>query len=86
MSLTVVEIAADVVAGCLAASKLLSAAQPLWSKLPKWLSVAIPVVVADLPLVASYFGVVTTSADLTMAVVTSVALLLPGLQAAEASA
>jgi uncharacterized membrane protein YjjP (DUF1212 family) len=83
MSLTPVEIAADVVAGSLAASKLLTAAQSYWAKLPKWLAVVLPVLVMDLPLVANAFGLVQTSTDLTTAVITSVALLLPGVASAE---
>lgn len=83
MSLTPVDIAADVVAGLLAASKLLPASQPLWAKLPKVLAVALPVVVLDLPVLLSAFGVVQSGMDLTMAVVSSVALLLPGIASAE---
>lgn len=83
MSLTPVDIGADVVAALLAASKLLTAAQPLWQKLPRWLAVAIPVVVVDLPQLAGFFGVAVTSADLVQAVVLSAALLLPGLSEAE---
>ena len=86
MNFTTVDIAADVVAASLAASKLLTAAKPLWNKLPRWLAVAVPVVVADLPQVAAFFGVATTGQDLAMAVVTSVALLLPGLSEAEVPA
>lgn len=83
MSLSTVEIAAYVVAGALAASKLLSAAKPLWDKLPKVVAVALPVLVVDLPLVAGYFGLVQTGGDLTTALIASVALLLPGLASAE---
>jgi len=84
MSLTPVEIAADAVAVCLAGSKMLSAVQPLWAKLPSWLGVLIPVLVADLPLIGAAFGVVTTTQDLLTAAITSVALLVPGIAAAEA--
>jgi uncharacterized membrane protein YjjP (DUF1212 family) len=85
MSLTPVEIAADVAAGVLAASKLVTAVQPLWAKLPKWLAVVLPVLVMDLPQVAAAFGLVQTNVDLTMAIVTSVAMLLPGIAEAEAA-
>ena len=86
MSLSTVEISAYVAALALAGSKLLTAAKPLWDKLPRPVAVALPVVVADLPLVAGYFGLVQTTGDLTLAVVTSVALLLPGLAEAEKQA
>jgi hypothetical protein len=83
MSLTPIEIAADVVAGLLAASKLVSVVQPLWAKLPRWAAVVLPVLVMDLPQVAGAFGLVKTGTDLTMAIVASVALLLPGVAEAE---
>lgn len=83
MSLTPVEIAADVVAGVLAASKLISVFQPLWNKLPRWVAVVAPVLVLDLPQVANAFGLVKTGTDLTSALIASVALLLPGLAEAE---
>jgi hypothetical protein len=86
MSFTPVDVAADVVAGVLAGSKLLTASQPLWAKLPRWLAVALPVVVAAAPAVMGYFGAVATGADLAQAAVLSVALLLPGLEEAEAPA
>jgi hypothetical protein len=82
---TLVDVCSYAAAGLLAASKLLTAVQPLWAKLPKWLAVALPVVVLDIPQVAAAVGGVTTGTDLVTAVVTSVALLLPGLEAAEAS-
>ena len=81
---TLVDVCTYVASGLLAASKLLTAAQPLWAKLPKWLAVALPVVVLDIPQVASWLGGVTTGTDLATAVGLSVALLLPGLEAAEA--
>jgi hypothetical protein len=85
MSLTPVDIAADVVAGVLALSKLFTTAQPLWAKLPRWLAVALPVIVVDSPQVAAAFGVVSTGTDLATALLTSVALLLPGVAEAETS-
>ena len=83
MSLSPVEIAADVTAGLLAASKLLPVTQPLWAKLPRVLALALPVVVLDLPQLLALFGVVTTDTSLVSAVVASVALLLPGIAEAE---
>ena len=82
---TLVDIAAYVAAGALAASKLVAAAQPYWAKLPRWLAVAAPVLVLDLPQVATWMGQATTGTDVLTAVVTSVALLLPGLAEAEAA-
>jgi hypothetical protein len=83
MTLDPVAVASYIVAGSLALSKLFSAAQPIWKKLPRWLSVAIPVLVLDLPLVAQYFGHVATTGSLSTALVTSLALLLPGITEAE---
>lgn len=90
-SLTTVEVAAYVAAGALSLSKAFSAAQPIWAKLPKWAALALPVLVLDLPQVAAYFGACAhatqcTSVDLITALVTSAALLLPGIQHAEAPA
>lgn len=85
-TLTPVDIASAVVAFCLAASKLLTACKPLWAKLPRWLAVALPVLVLDLPQVADAFGVAHTGADLTTALVVSLALLVPGLAEAETPA
>jgi hypothetical protein len=84
--LTPIEIGADVVAVALAATKLLTIAQPLWAKLPRWLAVALPVLVADLPMVAGYFGAVSGNQDLVVAAVMTVALLVPGLSEAETTA
>jgi len=82
---TLVDVVAYVAAGVLAASKLVAAAQPVWAKLPRWLAVAAPVLVLDLPQVATWIGASTTGTDVLTAVVTSVALLLPGLAEAEAA-
>jgi hypothetical protein len=83
---TVLDIASYTTAGLLAASKLLTATQAFWSKLPKWLAVALPVVVLDIPQVVAALTNVTTGTDLVTAAITSVALLLPGLEAAEKTA
>jgi hypothetical protein len=89
MSLTLgteaLDIITYVVSGAMAASKLLTAVQPLWSKLPRWLAVAAPVLVLDLPQVAQAVAGATTGTSLLTAVVTSLALLLPGLAEAEAT-
>jgi len=84
--MTPTDIAAYVASGCLAATRLVSAAQPLWQKLPKWLAVVAPVLVLALPQVADAAGLVKTGTDLTTFVITSVALLLPGIAAAETQA
>ena len=83
MTLSPVEIAAYISASVLAASKLFSAIQPLWNKLPRPLSVAMPVLVLMLPQVAHMAGLVQTGSDLVMLAVSSVALLLPGIAEAE---
>ena len=81
---TLVDVVSYVAAGILAGSKLLSAAQPLWAKLPRWLAVALPVVVLDAPQIATWVGGSVTGTDVMTAVVSSVCLLLPGLAEAEA--
>lgn len=82
---TVIDIASYVAAGVMAASKLVSVTQPWWNKLPRWLAVAAPVLVLDLPQIASWFNGAVTGTDVMTAFVTSVALLLPGLAEAEAA-
>lgn len=86
MSLTVLDIASTVAAGLLAASKLLTAAQPLWQKLPRVVAVLLPVLVLDIPQVAQAIAGAETGTSLVTALITSVALLLPGLEEAEAPA
>jgi len=80
---TFVDVVSYVGAGALAASKLLVAAQPYWAKMPRWLAVAAPVLVLDLPQVITWFGGAATGTDVMTAIVTSAALLLPGLAEAE---
>jgi hypothetical protein len=79
MSLTPVELGADVVALSMAVSKLFAVVKPAWNKMPRWVAVALPAIVATLPTVAGLFGVVTTTGDVTAAVITSVALVVPGI-------
>jgi len=76
-------IASDAAAILLASTKLISTLQPVWAKLPKWLSAALPVIVATSPQVISYFAGVSTDMGLINAVAMSVALLVPGIEAAE---
>ncbi len=82
-NLTPVDIASYVSASALAATKLIVAFRPFWAKMPRWLSISLPVLVLDLPLVAQYFTGVTTGAGLFTAFVTSLALVLPGVAEAE---
>lgn len=86
MSLTPLEIGADIAAVALAATKLLSSAQALWDKLPRAVAVALPVLVAMLPQVAAAAGLVKTEGDLLTLALTSAALLVPGIAEAEKSA
>jgi hypothetical protein len=81
--MTPVEIGAFISAGALASTKLLTVAKPLWNKLPRWLSVALPVLVASLPTIASSAGVVKSPVDLVNLGVMSLGLLVPGLVEAE---
>lgn len=80
MSLTPVDIAAGI-----AASRLLPVTKQFWDKLPRWLAVVLPVLVLDLPQIADAFGVAKTGADLTTALLVSVALLVPGIAEAEST-
>ena len=83
MTIDPVQVAAYVTAGALAATKLFSAFQPLWQKLPRWLAVAFPILVLDLPQVAVYFGHTATTGSLSTALIASLALLVPGVAEAE---
>lgn len=83
MSISVVEVGAYVSAALLSASRLLTVAKPLWAKLPRVVAVAVPVVVAALPLLAEKAGLITTPVDLTTFVIGAVALLVPGISEAE---
>lgn len=85
MSLSPVEIAAYVIAACMSLSKLISACQVLWNKLPRWLAVLAPVLVAALPQVANLAGLIKTQSDLLTFCISAVALLLPGIAEAEVS-
>lgn len=51
--------------------------------MPKWLAVALPVLVLALPQIAQFFVGVTSTKELFTAFVTSIALLTPGLAEAE---
>lgn len=85
-SLSPIEIGAAIAAGVLAASKLVTAAQGLWDKLPRPLAVVMPVLVLALPQVAAAAGLIKVEGDLVTFAVTAVALLLPGIAEAEKSA
>lgn len=80
-----VVIAADASAVLLAGSRLISAAKPFWSKLPRWLAVALPVVVAVIPQIVMQLAGVTKDIDFVNVTITAVALLAPGLAEAEAT-
>ncbi len=69
---------AIVVAVALAATKLLKSAEPFWAFLPKSVATFLPSVVAMLPVLAEKVGLTTTPVDFTVAVVSSLALLVPG--------
>jgi hypothetical protein len=76
--MSIVDIVAFVVAFAAAATKLLNAAKPFWSKLPTVVSTFLPSVVVMLPFLASKLSGVTTTVEFVDAVVVSLALLLPG--------
>ena len=84
--MTPTDIAAHVVAGCVAASRLITVVQPVWAKMPKWLAAVMPVLVLMLPQVADLAGVIKTQTDLLQFGIVSAALLLPGIAAAEIAA
>jgi len=81
--MTPVDIAADVVAGCLVVTQFVTSLKPLWAKLPTWLSVLCPVAVVCLPQVADAAGLVATEQGLVQLVVTAGVLLVPAVVAAE---
>ena len=74
-----VEVASYVSAVSLSATKLLIAFRPFWDRMPRWLSVGLPVLVLDLPIVAQHFAGVVSGRDLLDASLMSLALVLPGL-------
>ncbi len=86
MSLSIVELGAYASAALLSATKLLNTAKPLWDKLPRVVSVALPVVVACLPIIAEKAGLVQSPVDVATLVVTAAALLVPGIAEAEKTA
>lgn len=86
MSLSPVEIGAAIAAGALSATKLISACQNLWAKLPRPLAVVMPVLVLALPQVAAAAGLIKVEGDLVTFGITAVALLLPGIAEAEKNA
>jgi hypothetical protein len=81
-----VDIAAHIAAGSLAATKLLTIAQPIWDKMPKWLSAALPIFLLALPQIAAQAGLVHSDSDLEHLFAVSVALLLPGVVVGAAAA
>jgi hypothetical protein len=84
--MTPFDIAANVAAVALAGSRLVSALQPFWKKLPRALTVLAPVLVLALPQVADAAGLVTTEESFVAFVVTAIALLAPGVaEAVEAA-
>jgi hypothetical protein len=83
VEITALQVASYVAAGLLAGTKLIKIAQPFWSKLPRWATVLMPVLVLDLPMVAGYLAGAHTETALVHAAVTSIALLLPGIAEAE---
>lgn len=76
--MTVLDIAAGVAAVALAGSRLVSALQPFWKKLPRPLAVLAPVLVLALPQVADAAGLVKTDESFVTFLITAVALLAPG--------
>lgn len=84
MNLTITDGIFDVVAGLLAASKLVPAATPVWNKLPSWLQPILPVAVLNVPLALASFALAPTQSSWLTAGVASLMLFLPGLKHAEA--
>jgi hypothetical protein len=76
--MTVLEIASTAIAVLLAASRLLSAAKPLWSRAPDWLQAALPALMLWIPQAVEALGQAETKMDLVELVVLTVALLVPG--------
>ena len=82
MALTPIDIATGIAAAALALSRMLQVVQPLWQKLPTWLIYFLPILVLNLPQIAAVVGVAKTGTELTVAIITSIAMLIPGLTAA----
>ena len=83
MTLSPVDIASYVAAGLLAASRLISVVQPLWAKLPRWIAVVLPVLIVSIPQVVDAAGLVKTDIGIVQWLITSAALLVPGIAEAE---
>jgi hypothetical protein len=79
--MTPFEIAATIGACALAATRMLKAAAPIWSKLPKPLAAFVPVLILALPKIASMTGLVHTDVDLTVFGLEALALVVPGAMA-----
>lgn len=76
--MTVVDIAGYVVAGAMAASRILESTKPFWSVIPPKVATFLPSLVAMLPVLASKMGVAHSELDFVNALIVSGALLLPG--------
>ena len=78
-----IEIVAYITTYSLAAVRLLTASKPLWNLVPEQVSRYLPAVLLGLALLAERIAGATTGLDLTVAVITVVGLVLPGMTAAQ---
>ena len=78
-TLTVVQIATEVVAFSAAATRVLGATKPFWASLPAWLESALPAVLVALPALGEGVAGAKSWTDLSVNFLVAGALLLPGL-------
>lgn len=82
-AMTIIDIVADIVAASLVITQFITALKPIWSKLPKWLAVLMPVLVVCLPQLADAASLVKTGQGLIQFGITAVVVLVPAIVAAE---
>lgn len=82
--MSVVQIATIAIAVIGALSRILDAAKPFWGMFPRPVAAFIPSIVVMLPALASSLGLVKTPVDLTVALITAAALVVPGAMPKEA--
>lgn len=76
--MSVVQITTIAVSVIAALSRILDAAKPFWGMFPRPVAAFIPSIVVMLPSLAAALGLVKTPVDLTVALITAAALVVPG--------
>jgi hypothetical protein len=75
---SIIQIVSTLTALLLAATRILSAARPLWSRTPSWLAAWLPTVVLVLPQIAEQLMGATDYTAIILVLAGGVALLVPG--------